>query len=103
MLEVREAEAGGEPFALAPGLYRVFQGSLPRRLRLRSDPSRPHKTVKALLQEAAVPPWQRPYLPQLWVGDRFLGWPRVALAGGTSGASMGARMALPGSRGGETR
>ena len=82
VLEVREAEAGGEPFALAPGPYRVCQGSLPRRLRLRSDPSRPHKTVKALLQEAAVPPWQRPYLPQLWVGDRFLGWPRVALAGG---------------------
>ncbi|MGB0318234.1 MAG: tRNA lysidine(34) synthetase TilS, partial [Pseudomonadales bacterium] len=47
-----------------------------------SNPSRPHKTVKALLQEAAVPPWQRPYLPQLWEGDRFLGWPRVALAGG---------------------
>lgn len=82
VLEVWEAEAGGEPFALAPGTYRVCQGSLPRRFRLRPDPSRPHKTVKALLQEAAVPPWQRPYLPQLWAGDRFLGWPGVALAGG---------------------
>jgi len=82
VLEVREAEAGGEPFALAPGPYRVCQGSLPGRQRLQPDPARPHKTVKALLQEAAVPPWQRPYLPQLWAGDRFLGWPGVALAGG---------------------
>jgi tRNA(Ile)-lysidine synthase len=82
MLEVREAEAGDEPFALAPGPYRVCQGSLPGRQRLQPDPARPHKTVKALLQEAAVPPWLRPYLPQLWAGDRFLGWPGVALAGG---------------------
>ena len=82
VLEVREAEAGGEPFALAPGPYWVCQGSLPGRQRLQPDPARPHKTVKALLQEAAVPPWQRPYLPQLWAGDRFLGWPGVALAGG---------------------
>lgn len=80
VLEVREAEAGTGLCTLAPGAYRVCQGPLPRRLRLRPDASRPRKTVKALLQEAAVPPWQRPYLPQLWAEHGFLGWPGVALA-----------------------
>ena len=99
VLEVREVAAGEAPFALAPGAFHVRQGSLPGRLRLQPDPSRPRKTVKALLQEAAVPPWQRPYLPQLWAGDRFLGWPGVALAledGGEGEASQtgGRRWAL---------
>ena len=88
VLEVREAETEREPFALAPGAYHVRQGSLPGRLRLRPSPARPHKTVKALLQEAAVPPWHRPYLPQLWAGDRFLGWPGVALGEGLPGGGL---------------
>ena len=94
-LEVREVEAGRAPFALAPGAFHVRQGSLPGRLRLQPDPSRPRKTVKALLQEAAVPPWQRPYLPQLWAGDRFLGWPGVALALEGEGVREAARGAGP--------
>jgi len=73
-------EAFGEDAELPPGTYEVRQGGLRGATRLRSAPGRPAKTVKALLQEAGIPPWERPYLPQIWQGDQFLGWPGVALA-----------------------
>ena len=41
------------------------------RMRLRQGS--PMRTLKNLLQEAAVPPWRRPFLPMLWV-DGQLAW-----------------------------
>ncbi|MBL6808103.1 MAG: tRNA lysidine(34) synthetase TilS [Pseudomonadales bacterium] len=65
---------------MPPGSYTLCQGPLPGATRLRLAPGRRTKTVKALLQEARIPPWERPYLPQLWQGEQFLGWPGIALA-----------------------
>ncbi|HRI90121.1 MAG: tRNA lysidine(34) synthetase TilS [Candidatus Accumulibacter sp.] len=41
--------------------------------RLRPDARRPARTLRNLLQEAAVPPWERARLPLLWCGER-LAW-----------------------------
>ncbi len=41
--------------------------------KLQPDPRRPRRSVRKLLQEVAVPPWERPALPFLWCGDR-LAW-----------------------------
>ncbi len=40
--------------------------------RLQPDPQRPLRTLKKLLQEAAVPPWERLRLPLLWCGERLV-------------------------------
>ncbi|HZN26796.1 MAG TPA: tRNA lysidine(34) synthetase TilS [Burkholderiales bacterium] len=37
--------------------------------RLQPDPRRPRRTVKNLLQEAGIPPWQRERLPFIYCGD----------------------------------
>ena len=36
---------------------------------LQPDPRRPRRTVKNLLQEAGIPPWQRERLPFIYCGD----------------------------------
>lgn len=41
--------------------------------RLQPDPRRPGRSLRNLLQEAAVPPWERARLPLLWCGER-LAW-----------------------------
>jgi tRNA(Ile)-lysidine synthase len=41
--------------------------------RLQPDARRPRRTLRNLLQEGGVPPWERPRLPFLWVGGR-LAW-----------------------------
>jgi tRNA(Ile)-lysidine synthase len=41
--------------------------------RLRLHPGGPHRSLKNLLQEHAIPPWQRDRLPLLW-GDGHLLW-----------------------------
>ncbi|MDR0578547.1 MAG: tRNA lysidine(34) synthetase TilS [Candidatus Accumulibacter sp.] len=41
--------------------------------RLRPDARRPRRGLRKLLQESAVPPWERERLPLLWVGER-LAW-----------------------------
>jgi tRNA(Ile)-lysidine synthase len=41
--------------------------------RLQPDPRRPRRTLRNLLQENAVPPWERERLPLLWVDGR-LAW-----------------------------
>jgi tRNA(Ile)-lysidine synthase len=41
--------------------------------RLQPDPRRPRRTLRNLLQESAVPPWERARLPLLWVDGR-LAW-----------------------------
>jgi len=40
--------------------------------RLRLHPGGPHRSLKKLLQEHAVPPWQRDRLPLLWCDGRLL-------------------------------
>lgn len=40
--------------------------------RLRPDPRRPRRTLRNLLQERAVPPWERERLPYLYCGDQLL-------------------------------
>lgn len=39
------------------------------RERLQLDAKRPRRTLKNLLQEAAIPPWERDRLPVLWCGE----------------------------------
>lgn len=41
--------------------------------RLQPDARRPRRSLRNLLQEAAVPPWERQCLPMLWVNER-LAW-----------------------------
>ncbi|HNE16445.1 MAG TPA: tRNA lysidine(34) synthetase TilS, partial [Rhodocyclaceae bacterium] len=41
--------------------------------RLSLHPAGPSRTLKNLFQEAGIPPWLRPRLPLLWIGDR-LAW-----------------------------
>ena len=41
--------------------------------RLRPDANRPRRSLRKLCQDAAIPPWERSWLPLLWVGDQ-LAW-----------------------------
>ena len=41
--------------------------------RFRPQAGRPRRALRNLLQEAAVPPWERAQMPLLWIGDR-LAW-----------------------------
>jgi tRNA(Ile)-lysidine synthase len=74
---------GGAPVVLRSTLgigisYRLLSGApvcLRRRLggeRLQPDPRRPLRTLRKLLQEAGVPPWERARLPLLWSGERLV-------------------------------
>jgi tRNA(Ile)-lysidine synthase len=47
--------------------------------RLQTDPRRPRRTVKNLLQEARIPPWQRERLPFIYCGDTLACIPGVAI------------------------
>ena len=47
--------------------------------RLRADGRNVTKTVKALFQEAHVPPWHRPGWPLLYVDDRLVAVPGLAI------------------------
>ncbi|MDO9219612.1 MAG: tRNA lysidine(34) synthetase TilS, partial [Thiobacillus sp.] len=40
--------------------------------RLRLHPGGPHRSLKNLLQEHAIPPWQRDHLPLLWCNGQLL-------------------------------
>ncbi|MEQ1663425.1 MAG: tRNA lysidine(34) synthetase TilS [Thiobacillus sp.] len=40
--------------------------------RLRLHPGGPHRSLKNLLQEHGIPPWQRTRLPLLWLNDRLV-------------------------------
>ena len=54
--------------AAAPVTLRLRQGGD----RLRPDPKRPSRSLKNLLQESAVRPWQRERLPCLCCGDELV-------------------------------
>jgi tRNA(Ile)-lysidine synthase len=63
--------SGLHPALLAPGLamLRARQGGE----RLQIHAGRPRRSLRKLLQEAAIPPWQRERLPLLWCDGR-LAW-----------------------------
>ena len=48
--------------------------------RLQPDARRPRRSLRNLLQEAAVPPWERQHLPMLWVNGQLNG--QLAWVGG---------------------
>ncbi|MEF8707789.1 MAG: tRNA lysidine(34) synthetase TilS [Candidatus Accumulibacter propinquus] len=58
--------------------YRLLRSApvcLRRRLggeRIQPDPRRPLRSLRKLLQEAGVPPWDRARLPLLWSGERLV-------------------------------
>ena len=47
--------------------------------RLQTDAKRPRRTVKNLLQEARVPPWERERVPFIYSGERLVCVPGVAI------------------------
>jgi len=47
--------------------------------RLRTDPRRPTRTLKNLLQEHAVPPWERERMPLLFHGERLVWAPEIGI------------------------
>lgn len=48
--------------------------------RMRLQPGGPSRSLKNLLQEAGVPPWERPVMPLLWCGDELVWVPAVGVA-----------------------
>ncbi|MBT9613114.1 MAG: tRNA lysidine(34) synthetase TilS [Burkholderiales bacterium] len=59
----------------APITLRLRQGGE----RLKPDCGRPRKTLKHLLQEAAIPPWQRERLPLLYSGETLVAAPGIGI------------------------
>lgn len=59
----------------APLAFRARQGGEKMKL----DTARPRQTIKHLLQEAAIPPWRRGYLPMLFCGDELVAVPGIGI------------------------
>lgn len=81
-------------------LAKLNAGPITLRLRqggekLKPDHARPRKTLKHLLQEAAIPPWQRERLPLLYSGENLVAAPGIGVdcayqaAPGESGLRLG--------------
>ncbi len=47
--------------------------------RMRPDCKRPRRSLKNLLQEAAIPPWERETLPLIFSGERLAGVPGLGV------------------------
>jgi tRNA(Ile)-lysidine synthase len=60
----------------APVTIRLRQGGE----RLRPDCCRPSRSLKNLLQEAGIPPWQRQRLPLLFSGEKLVFVPGIGAA-----------------------
>jgi len=50
--------------------------------RFQPDARRPRRTLKRLLQEAGVPPWERAELPLVYCGGRLAFVPGIGVAAG---------------------
>jgi len=50
--------------------------------RLRPDASRPRRTLKNLLQEARIPPWERARMPLLFCGESLVWVPEIGVDAG---------------------
>ena len=48
--------------------------------RVRLAGNRPHRALKALLQEAGIPAWQRDAWPLVWCGDAIAAVPGIGVA-----------------------
>lgn len=48
--------------------------------RLRLAPGRPRRSLKHLLQESGIPPWERDRMPLLWCGEALVWVPGVGIA-----------------------
>lgn len=59
----------------APVVLRLRQGGE----KLKPDCARPRRTLKHLLQEAAIPPWQRERLPLLYCGETLAAVPGIGI------------------------
>lgn len=71
MLRFSEQRGAGLSRAqLAAGDLRIVGRSGGERLQL--DARRPRRTLRNLLQESAIPPWERERLPFLWCGDELV-------------------------------
>lgn len=71
MLRFSEQHGAGLSRAqLAAGDLRIVRRSGGERLQL--DARRPRRTLRNLLQESAIPPWERERLPFLWCGDELV-------------------------------
>ena len=68
---VSEREGGIAPSLLVGQFVRLQCRQGGEMLRL--GPGRPRRRLRNLLQEAAIPPWERMHLPCLWIGDE-LAW-----------------------------
>jgi len=87
--ELKLALLGGKlSFTSAPGagisLEKLNQAKVTLRLRqggekLKPDCRRPRKTLKHLLQDAAIPPWQRERLPLIYCGAQLVAVPGVGI------------------------
>jgi tRNA(Ile)-lysidine synthase len=64
-----------EKLRAQPVTVRLRQGGE----RLRPDCKRPRRSLKSLLQETGVPPWQRGQLPLLFCGDRLVFVPGIGV------------------------
>ncbi len=58
-----------------PATIRLRQGGE----RLRPDCKRPRRSLKNLLQEAALPPWEREALPLLFSGEHLVWVPGIGI------------------------
>jgi tRNA(Ile)-lysidine synthase len=72
----RGAGLAGAKLALAQVTLRARAGG--ERIRLAAN--RPTRTVKQLLQEAQIAPWQRQSLPFVWCGDELAAVPGLGIA-----------------------
>lgn len=71
MLRFSEQRGAGLSRAqLAAGDLHIVRRSGGERLQL--DARRPRRTLRNLLQESAIPPWERERLPFLWCGDELV-------------------------------
>ena len=55
--------------------------------RLQPDGRRPRRTLKALLQESAIPPWERERLPLLYSGGKLVAVPGIGVAAEAAAAA----------------
>ena len=87
-VEVDLAEHGTVRFDLVPGeglqVARAAEagwrfGGRSGGERLRPDPRRPTRTLKNLLQEQAIPPWERERMPLLFHGERLVWAPGIGI------------------------
>lgn len=59
----------------APVAIRARQGGE----KIRLDTARPRQTIKNLLQDAAIPPWRRGFLPMLFCGEDLVAVPGIGI------------------------